>query len=82
MSSHLGIQLGHQSEIRTDSSQGTLQHCDLLLDILLIRGLCVTAAEDAAASLDVRRISQLFVAHSAFRSTFLPCEPLIEERTL
>ncbi|CAE7614577.1 Ttc38 [Symbiodinium natans] len=29
------------------ASTGTLQHCDLLLDILLIRGLCVTAAEDA-----------------------------------
>ncbi|CAE7295894.1 TTC38 [Symbiodinium pilosum] len=27
-------------------AKGTLQHCDLLLDILLIRGLCVTAAQD------------------------------------
>mmetsp|Transcript_41902 Transcript_41902/g.99772 ORF Transcript_41902/g.99772 Transcript_41902/m.99772 type:complete len:464 (+) Transcript_41902:57-1448(+) len=30
-----------------DGSKGTLQHCDLLLDILLIRGLCVGAMEDA-----------------------------------
>lgn len=50
-----------------DGSKGTLQHCDLLLDILLVRGLCVAAKEDPKpldAFLEAIRANEAILAAS------------------